>query len=77
MYKRQQLRGAETPARLYPPVLAELQRVVRPGGRIVLLSSEYDLIKEEVRKLPRLTITTGYSVAVLGVWGRIYIIDVA
>jgi SAM-dependent methyltransferase len=72
-----QLRGAQTPAKLYPPVLAELQRVVRPGGRIVLLSSEYDLIKEEVRKLPRLTITMGYSVAVLGVWGRIYIIDVA
>jgi len=72
-----QLRGAQTPAKLYPPILAELQRVVRPGGRIVLLTSEYDLIKEEVRKLPRLTITTGYSVAVLGVWGRIYIIDVA
>ena len=72
-----QLRGTQTPAKLYPPILAELQRVVRPGGRIVLLTSEYDLIKEEVRKLPRLTITTGYSVAVLGVWGRIYIIDVA
>lgn len=72
-----QLRGAESPAKLYPPVLAELQRVVRPGGRIVLLSSEYDLIKETVRKLPRLTITTGYSVAVLGTWGRIYLIDVA
>lgn len=71
-----QLRGSQTPAKLYPPILAELQRVVRPGGRIVLLTSEYDLIKEEVRKLPRLTITTGYSVAVLGVWGRIYIIDV-
>ena len=65
-----------SPKQLYGPLLAELQRVVRPGGRIVLLSSEYDLIKEEVRKLPRLTITTGYSVAVLGVWGRIYIIDV-
>ncbi|WP_374688556.1 methyltransferase domain-containing protein, partial [Promineifilum sp.] len=27
-----QLRAAEQPAKLYPPVLAELQRVVRPGG---------------------------------------------
>lgn len=72
-----QLRAAEMPAKLYPPVLAELQRVVRPGGRIVLLTSEYDLIKDELRKLPRLTMATGYSVAVLGTWGRIYIIDVA
>ena len=37
-----QLRASENPAKLYPPVLAELERVVRPGGRIVLLSSEYD-----------------------------------
>ncbi len=72
-----QLKGPELPPKLYPPTLAELQRVVRPGGRIVLLSSEYDLIKEEVRKLPGLTITTGYSMAILGRWGRIYIIDVS
>jgi 23S rRNA G2445 N2-methylase RlmL len=25
-----QLRGSQTPAKLYPPILAELQRVVRP-----------------------------------------------
>jgi 23S rRNA G2445 N2-methylase RlmL len=67
---------AELP-RLYQGVLAELQRVVRPGGRIVLLSSEYDLVKETIRRLPRLTITTGYSIAVLGQWGRIYMVDVA
>ena len=33
-------------------------------------------IMQEVRKLPGLTITTGYSMAILGRWGRIYIIDV-
>jgi 23S rRNA G2445 N2-methylase RlmL len=66
---------AELP-RLYSGVLAELQRVVRPGGRIVLLSSEYDLVKETVRRLPRLKITTGYSIAVLGRWGRIYMVEV-
>lgn len=71
-----QISGGGGPAALYPPVLAELARVVRPGGRIVLLSSEYDLVKEQVRQLPKLTITTGYSVAVLGQWGRIYIIEV-
>jgi 23S rRNA G2445 N2-methylase RlmL len=66
---------AELPG-LYMGILRELQRVVRPGGRIVLLSSEYDLVKETVRQLPRLSINTGYSIAVLGQWGRIYIIDV-
>lgn len=71
-----QISGGGGPARLYPQVLAELARVVRPGGRIVLLSSEFDLVKEQVRALPNLTITTGYSMAVLGQWGRIYIIDV-
>lgn len=72
-----QISGGGGPAKLYPPLLAELARVVRPGGRIVLLTSEFDLLKEQVRQVPQLSITTGYSAAVLGQWGRIYLIDVA
>jgi len=60
---------------LYTAVLAELERVVRPNGRIVLLSSEFDLVKSCIRGRPYLHIVTGYSVAILGRWGRIHIIE--
>jgi len=59
---------------LYGAVFSELARVVTPDGRIVLLSSEYDVIKQEMRLQPELEILTGYSVATLGVWGRIYVV---
>ena len=60
--------------RLYPAVLAELARVLKPGGRAVLLSSQYDLLKEMVRQQSGLEIVRGYSIAVLGEWGRIYLL---
>ncbi len=60
---------------LYSGVLAELERVVRPNGRIVLLSSEFELVKTCIRRLPQLHIMTGYSVAILGHWGRIHIVE--
>jgi len=59
---------------LYDGLFRELSRVVIPDGRIVLLSSEYDLIKQLMRQQPDLEILSGYSVATLGVWGRIYLI---
>jgi 23S rRNA G2445 N2-methylase RlmL len=59
---------------LYATVLSELARVVKPNGRIVILSSEYELIKQQMRRQPDLEILTGYSVATLGVWGRIYVV---
>lgn len=61
--------------RLYPAFLAEAARVLRPGGRLILISSEYERVKNLLRALPALSIRTGYSVAVLGQWARIYIID--
>lgn len=59
---------------LYSGLFTELARVVVPGGRIVLLSSEYDLIKQLMRQQPNLEILSGYSIATKGVWGRIYVV---
>lgn len=59
---------------LYPRFFAEMERVLRPGGRAVVLSSEFELIKAVMRERPGLELLTGYSVAVLGQWGRIYMI---
>ncbi len=69
-----QLGSAAMLRRLYPRFFAELARVLAENGRAVVLSSEFDLIKESVRQQPTLHIVTGYSIAILGKWGRIYII---
>jgi tRNA (guanine6-N2)-methyltransferase len=61
--------------RLYPAFFKEVARVLKPHGRAIVLSSEYDLVKNSVRRQPNLTILTGYSIAILGQWGRIYIIQ--
>ncbi|MCC6603994.1 MAG: RNA methyltransferase [Anaerolineae bacterium] len=61
--------------KLYPAFFRELERVLMGGnGRAVVLSSEYELVKDAVRACPGLEILTGYSIAVLGQWGRVYII---
>ncbi len=60
---------------LYRAVFQELERVVRPFGRIVVLSSEYELVKSCIRDRPHLHIVTGYSVSTLGHWGRIHLVE--
>lgn len=62
-------------AHLYPKVFKEIERVLTSNGRAIVLSSEFDLVKTAVRQCPGLNIVTGYSVATLGQWGRIYIIE--
>ena len=62
-------------AELYSAFFAELSRVLKPNGRAVLLTSEYDLLKETIRHQPKLEVARGYSIAVLGQWGRIYIVE--
>ena len=60
--------------KLYPAFFRELERVMGENGRAIILSSEYDLVKNAVRRCNGLEILTGYSIAVLGQWGRVYII---
>lgn len=67
--------GSKTAVKkLYPAVFKELERVVRPNGRLAILSSEYDLVKQAVRQCPKLEIERGYSIAILGQWGRLYLL---
>ena len=60
--------------RLYPCFFAELERVLKPNAYATVLSSEYELVKSSLRQRAKLQIITGYSIAVLGQWGRLYIL---
>jgi 23S rRNA G2445 N2-methylase RlmL len=59
---------------LYPNFFQEMSRVLSDQGLLVVLSSEYDLVRTSLRDTPDLKVDRGYSVSVLGQWGRIYII---
>ncbi len=59
---------------LYPCFFAEMERVLQPGGLATVLSSEYELVKDTIRKFRTLINIRGYSIAVLGQWARLYIV---
>jgi tRNA (guanine6-N2)-methyltransferase len=59
---------------LYPRLLAESARVLKPGGRAAFITSAYDLFRAAIREVPALEIERGYSVSVLGEWGRVYLL---
>ena len=59
---------------LYPRLLAEWARVVRPPGRLVLLTSERDLIERAVSEDRRLRISRRLSVVVRGLPATIYVL---
>jgi 23S rRNA G2445 N2-methylase RlmL len=69
-----QIGSPEYVSKLYPQFFGELERILKTGGRAIVLSSEYELIRDVVRARRDLQMVRGYSVAVLGQWGRIYIL---
>jgi SAM-dependent methyltransferase len=65
----------EVPRVHYVAWLEEVARVLRAGGRAVILTPAYDLFREAVRSVPALQIERGYSARIGGSWGRIYIVS--
>ncbi len=63
----------ENPA-LYDQVLRQLVRVLKRGGRAVLLTSEKELIHNLIGRYPQLTRERQVLVAVLGKAARIYVL---
>jgi tRNA (guanine6-N2)-methyltransferase len=61
--------------RLYRAVFGEIDRLLRPQGRAVVLSSEAKLVKDTLRQVDGLQIVRGYSVTILGQRARIYIVE--
>lgn len=70
----QQVGSEKEMQNLYDGMFGEIARALRPGGRAVILSREYDQVKENLRQLPALETQTGYSVKAGAQWGRIYIV---
>jgi tRNA G10 N-methylase Trm11 len=61
--------------RLYRAVFAEIDRLLRPQGRAVVLSCETELIKDTLRNLEDLRIVRGYSVTILGRRAGVYLVE--
>jgi tRNA (guanine6-N2)-methyltransferase len=60
---------------LYPRLAAETARVLKPGARAVFITSAYDAFRDALRGAPGLRLDRGYAVAVLGEWGRVYVLS--
>jgi 23S rRNA G2445 N2-methylase RlmL len=60
--------------RLYCAAFREVDRLLRPQGSAVVLSSETELVKDALRQIKGLQIVRGYSVTILGQQARIYIV---
>ena len=66
----------EDNAVLYPRFFHEMERVVRPGGRLSILSGEHQFLKDALAKSRSLRLREKYDILVLGMPATIYVINV-
>ena len=66
----------EDNAVLYPRFFHEMERVVRPGGRLSILSGEHQFLKDALAKSRSLRLRGKYDILVLGMPATIYVINV-
>lgn len=59
---------------LYKAFFSEATRVLVPGGRLVVLTSERELVERAARENPALTMQRGYDVHILGQPARIHVL---
>jgi 23S rRNA G2445 N2-methylase RlmL len=60
---------------LYRDAIREMNRVLVAGGRMVLLSSELELVEEAVRESEGLRVARGYDVQLLGALARVFVVE--
>jgi tRNA (guanine6-N2)-methyltransferase len=61
--------------RLYPLLLREMARVLRPHGRIVLLTAERQLIQDALAATQKLNLHERHNILLLGMPSTIYVIN--
>jgi tRNA (guanine6-N2)-methyltransferase len=60
---------------LYGAFCDEISRVLRPSGRVAMITSETELVRDSVRGAGGLSIVRGYAATVLGQRATVYLIE--
>jgi 23S rRNA G2445 N2-methylase RlmL len=60
---------------LYPAFFQEIKRVLRPGGRMVVLSGEQQLVPQIIQQNEDLNLDETFDIVVLGKPATIYVLD--
>jgi 23S rRNA G2445 N2-methylase RlmL len=73
----EQIGSHEDNAALYPRLLSEMERVVRPGGRMVVLTGEDQTMRDACSASRNLRLAERWGIAILGMPATIYVLELA